>query len=184
VEAELAALASSGATTLVGLMATDAWTQVRDRVAALFGRAGDAGDADAAAEELRHSQEDLLTARAEGDEAAVAEDIEAVWRSRLRRVLRADPAAADELRRLLDELTPAAGAPHVVVTNTVNGGVHHGPVVLGQNFTDLTFHAAGTAYAAGTAHPDATAHPDPDRNPNAAAHPGVDGDPDADGNPV
>lgn len=37
-DAELAALAASGATTVVQLMAQDAWTTVRERVLALFGR--------------------------------------------------------------------------------------------------------------------------------------------------
>jgi hypothetical protein len=150
VEAELAALASSGATTLVGLMASDAWTRVRDRMAAFFGRTG---GADAAAEELRLSQEELLAAHAASDEAAVVEDIEAMWRSRLRRVLRTDPAAADELRRLLGELGPAAGTPTVVVHNSVSGGVQNAPVVQGQNFGDLTFHAPDTARPDGTGGP-------------------------------
>lgn len=137
-EAELAALVSSGATTLVGLMASDAWTQVRDRVAALFGRAG---SEDAAAEELRRSQQDLLAARAEGDEAAVAEDIEAVWQSRLRRVLRTDPAAADELRRLLDELAPMAGAQTAVARNSISG-VQYGPSVQAAQIGHITFQVA------------------------------------------
>ncbi|WP_223187843.1 hypothetical protein [Streptomyces sp. CBMA29] len=139
-------------------MASDAWTQVRDRVAAFFGRAG---STDVAAEELRLSQEDLLAARTEGDEEAVAEDIAAVWRARLRRVLRTDPTAADELRRLLDELAPAAGAQTVVVHNSVSGGVQYGPVVQGQNFTDLTFNSSGTSSgnSSGAAGPDAAGDP-------------------------
>jgi hypothetical protein len=38
VEAELASLAASGATTLVGLMVSETWTQARDRVARSFAR--------------------------------------------------------------------------------------------------------------------------------------------------
>ncbi|WP_308437842.1 hypothetical protein [Streptomyces capitiformicae] len=34
-------------------------------------------------------------------------DAQAEWRNRLRRTLRADPAAAAELRVMLDELAPA-----------------------------------------------------------------------------
>ena len=135
-EAELAALASSGATTLVGLMASDAWAQVSRRLAAFFGRSGD----DGAEEELRLSQEELLAASADDDEGAVA-DVEAVWRARMRQLLRADPSAAAELRALLDELAPAAAAPEVAVTNSVTGGVQHGPVIQGQNFSNLTFHS-------------------------------------------
>ena len=35
-EAELAALAGSGAATLIGLMATDSWTQVKKSLARIF----------------------------------------------------------------------------------------------------------------------------------------------------
>ncbi|WP_322936389.1 hypothetical protein [Actinacidiphila alni] len=143
----MAALVSSGATTVVALMASDAWTQVRDRVAAFFGR----GETTAATAELQRSQDDLLAARAEGDEAAASGDIEAAWRSRLRSVLRADPAAADELRRLLDELAPALDGRTVVVHNSVSGGVQHGPVVQGQNFSDLTISSTSSTSSTGTA---------------------------------
>ncbi|CAM5454626.1 hypothetical protein SCALM49S_06622 [Streptomyces californicus] len=37
-EAELTALAAWGATTFVGLMATEAWSQVRGRLARVLGR--------------------------------------------------------------------------------------------------------------------------------------------------
>jgi hypothetical protein len=140
VEAELAGLASSGAATLVGLMVSDAWAQARDRLAGFFGRGGDVV---ASAEELGLSQEELVAARAVGDEEAEA-DIQAAWRSRLRRALLADPGAADELRSLLEELAPAAGDGSVVVVrNSITGGVQHGPVIQGQNFSGLTFHASG-----------------------------------------
>ncbi|MFI0224504.1 hypothetical protein [Streptomyces lydicus] len=52
-----------------------------------------------------------------------------VWRLRLQRLLREDPAAAVELRRLLDEVAPAE-TPVTVreVRSTVSGGVRYGPV--------------------------------------------------------
>ncbi|MFF2652706.1 hypothetical protein [Streptomyces sp. NPDC058045] len=140
-EAELAALAASGATTLVGLMVSETWTQARDRVARFFARGGEDGSAE---EELRLSRRELMDAQAARDELAGA-DIEAAWRTRLRRVLLADPRAAEELRSLLAELDPdAQHGPAVSVHNTISGGVQHGPVVQGQNFTGLTFGASGT----------------------------------------
>ena len=138
-EAELLTLATSGATTMVGLMVSESWTQARGRIAAFFGRDGSSSDVIEA--ELETARRELATGREEGDELAAA-DIEAQWRTRLRRVLRTDPVAAAELRALLDELAPLveegrAGAVH----NTISGGVQHG-VVQGRDFTGLNFNAA------------------------------------------
>ncbi|MGW3974317.1 hypothetical protein ACWEFD_34120 [Streptomyces ardesiacus] len=141
-EAELAALAASGATTLVGLMVSETWSQARDRVARFFARGADGEVVD---EELRLSEQELVAARASDDELAVA-DIEAGWRLRLRRALQADPGAAEELRLLLAELAPAAAGSDAAVTvhNSVNGGVQNGPVIQGQQFSSLTFYSSGS----------------------------------------
>ncbi|MEV0265016.1 hypothetical protein AB0I49_27255 [Streptomyces sp. NPDC050617] len=145
-EAELAALAASGATTVVGLMASDAWAQAKQRLARFFARGGDESSVD---DELELSRDELTAARDEADQET-AGDVEAGWRLRLRRVLQADPAAADELRALLAELDPAAdGRGTGSVTNTVSGGVQHGPVVQGRDFSNLTFHSSGAAVAPG-----------------------------------
>lgn len=113
VEAELVGLATSGATALVGLMVTDAWSGVRDRVSRFLTRSttpgsggGDGGVQAVVAGELEASRTELAAARADGDDALTA-DIEAQWRIRLRRLLLQDPAAANELRSLLAELAPA-----------------------------------------------------------------------------
>ncbi|MFC5722022.1 hypothetical protein ACFP1Z_17800 [Streptomyces gamaensis] len=127
-EAELAALAASGATTLVGVMVSDAWGQAKGRLAWFFARGG---DEEAAGEELSEAREELVAARAAEDAPLVA-DIEAGWRMRLRRVLQADPAAAEELRRLLAELEPEGGEPAGGVRNSVSGVVHGSVVQSGQ----------------------------------------------------
>lgn len=137
-DAELAALASSGATALVGLMVSDAWVQVRDRVTGFFARGGQAGNV---AEELASSRQELMTAREEGDTDAAA-DAQAVWRAHLRRVLLADPAAAGELRALLAEVEPMTGQGSTAVHNVVSGGTQYGPVVQGGQISGLTFHSA------------------------------------------
>ncbi|GGZ89907.1 hypothetical protein ACFOOM_08675 [Streptomyces echinoruber] len=141
-EAELAALAASGASTMVTLMVSDAWEQVRARVVRLFARGGD----EAAVEgELRGARSELLAAHDAGDVDA-AGDVEEEWRLRLRRVLRADPMAARELRRLLDELdelgSQGADQPVVSVRNTITGATVNGPVFQGQQFSHLTFTSA------------------------------------------
>lgn len=90
-------------------------------------------------EELGRSQQELMAARAAQDELAGA-DIEAEWRARLRRVLQADPQAAEELRCLLAELQPSIDGNHgASVHNSISGGVQNGPVVQGQYFSGLTF---------------------------------------------
>jgi hypothetical protein len=135
VDAELTALAAAGATALVQQMVTDGWTQVRDRVVALFSRGR---DEEAVQGELEESRADLVAARDAGDEEAVA-DAKAEWRNRLRRALRADPEAAAELRALLDELTPSADdQPKGTVYNAITGGVQHGMVIQAHSVGDLT----------------------------------------------
>ncbi|WP_229924433.1 hypothetical protein [Streptomyces sulfonofaciens] len=130
---ELTALAASGATALVQQMVNDGWAQVRERLARAFsrGRPGPGDEAGAGAEavravreELEASREDLVAAREAGDQDVEA-DVEAEWRSRLRRALHADPRFAEELRGLLDGLGPQAPADAGGDTyNTVIGGAH------------------------------------------------------------
>ncbi|MEV0531167.1 hypothetical protein [Kitasatospora sp. NPDC050463] len=122
-------LVTSGATTLVGLMATEAWTQARSRFAALFGR-GEGDETEAAA--LERSRAVITRAQESGDTGAV-DDLTGTWRGRLRQALLEDPGAADELQRILDEFRPqlpnrGAGIQY----NTVSGTVH-GNVIQAQN---------------------------------------------------
>ncbi|MGX1638525.1 hypothetical protein ACWGUL_31245, partial [Streptomyces albidoflavus] len=62
----------------------------------------------------------------------------------LRRLLRADPGAAAELRALLDEIAPAEpAAGGVVINNTVSGGTHHAPVIQVGQLGHGTFGSRG-----------------------------------------
>lgn len=113
VEAELAGLVVSGATTLAGMIVTDAWSAVKDRVGAMFGRGG-RGREESVLRELEELRGDLTAARARGDEAGAAEvvaDVERLLRRRLSRLLAEQPSLAGEVRELLTE-----------VGNTVNNG--------------------------------------------------------------
>ncbi|MFE7193592.1 hypothetical protein [Kitasatospora sp. NPDC057541] len=112
-EAEIAQLVTTGATTVVGLMATEAWTQLRSRLAGLLGRGRDAEEVSAELEEIR-----VEVVRADGDEELV-DDQRAELRNRIRRLLRQDPQVAEELRALLEEFTPRQ-PQSVVVHHTVN----------------------------------------------------------------
>ncbi|GAB2963440.1 hypothetical protein GCM10023080_025290 [Streptomyces pseudoechinosporeus] len=128
-DAELTALAAAGATALVQQMVTDGWVNVRDRVVAFFSRGS---EEEVIEGELEESRAELAAAWAAEDEEAAA-DVQASWRSRLRRTLRDNPEAVAELRALLDELAPqSAASQHSTVHNihnTINGGVHHGTVI-------------------------------------------------------
>lgn len=141
-EPELAALTSTAATTLVGLMVTDTWGRARDRVVRFLTR-GDADRSPAAEADLDVVRAELTDAVDSGDEPLLA-DAEAEWRTRLRRLLVADPVAAAELRALLDELAPLAAEAeaerHGTVHNVVSGEVA-GPVVQGRDFSNLTIQA-------------------------------------------
>ncbi|MFH9422589.1 hypothetical protein [Streptomyces sp. NPDC017529] len=138
-DAELTALATAGATTLVQQMVTEGWSQARARVAAFFSRRRGGGEEEALEGELEESRTELVAAQRSGDEEGAA-DVAAEWRVRLRRVLRDDPEAAEELRLLLAELRPEAeaGASVREVHNTISGGVHHGTVIQAGVISRLT----------------------------------------------
>ncbi|MFD4503970.1 hypothetical protein [Streptomyces sp. NPDC058457] len=99
---EIADLAQTAGTTMVALMATQAWESARDGVVALWRRYQPAR-AEAVGGELAAAREDLLLARASGDTGTEAE-LTAEWQARVRRLLLAQPEVADELRRILGEL--------------------------------------------------------------------------------
>ncbi|MFF7012333.1 hypothetical protein ACFY9Y_22665 [Streptomyces fimicarius] len=98
--AELVALAQSAGTTLVGLMATDAWERTRDGVVAFWQRARPER-ADAVAAELSNTREDLSA------DTDTEGELAAEWQGRIRRLLTDQPQVAEELQRLLDELSPS-----------------------------------------------------------------------------
>ncbi|MCX5555336.1 hypothetical protein [Streptomyces sp. NBC_00038] len=94
-------LAQTAGTTVVALMATDAWQQARDGVVALWRRVRPA-QADEVGTALEETREEILVVRRDGDSAG-AEDLERDWRRRLRRLLAADPSVAQELEDVLAE---------------------------------------------------------------------------------
>ncbi len=94
-------LAQTAGTTVVALMATDAWQRTREGVVALWRRVrpAQADEVDMALEETR---EEILSAQSQGDSAG-ADDLEREWRRRLRRLLIADSSIAEELEEVLAE---------------------------------------------------------------------------------
>lgn len=114
---EISALAGAAGTTVVSLLATEAWQSARDGVVAIWRRVHPerAGTVDADLEETRTN---VLAARLAGD-AEAEQALVGEWQSRLRRLLAADPSLAAELRVLLDELGPPAAESGTAITMSV-----------------------------------------------------------------
>src|SRR6266545_1878913 len=95
---DLGQLAQAGATAIVGLMATDLWTQVQARVAKLFS-AGDLAREREATSDLEELRRTWTTA----DETQQAEVV-AELRGRLKERLRSDPQLAEQFDALVAEI--------------------------------------------------------------------------------
>ncbi|MFF7331251.1 hypothetical protein [Streptomyces sp. NPDC008150] len=116
-EAELAVLAASGATTIVQLMAQDAWTTAKERVLALFGGRGADGAGSVEAEL------DATRAVAVGADDARLALSASRWQARLLALLQQDPSAAGQLRALVTGPADGTGSVHNVVSGEVRGPV-------------------------------------------------------------
>ncbi|MGA5504003.1 hypothetical protein [Streptomyces umbrinus] len=133
-EAELAALAASGATALVGLIVSESWDRAKSGLVRFFGRRT---SDEAADEELQSELEELGRAWAAGD-AAARERVQAGLRRRLEGIFQEDSEAAVELAQLLSAVAPDASRTFV---NLVGGGVNYGPAFQGSHIHGgITFH--------------------------------------------
>lgn len=115
---EIVDLARSAGTTVVALMATDAWQRVRDSLATLWNRS-QPNRTDGIIGELESTREDILAARESGDPETELELTEE-WSGRVRRLLANDPSAVEELRRILDELATAEPVTGAQVHTTIH----------------------------------------------------------------
>jgi hypothetical protein len=118
---ELDTLASSAATTLVALMATDAWSQVKPVFRNLWVRLRPDG-ADRVSADLDDAETAVAAARSRRDvdaEAAVRTE----WQGRLRGLLSTDPSAPADVERVLRELAPhlTSAAPQVTMRANARG---------------------------------------------------------------
>ncbi|MEU2588279.1 hypothetical protein ABZ612_36615 [Streptomyces avermitilis] len=140
-DSELAALAASGATTLVSLMVTDSWTHARDLVGRFFSRSGADGTA---ITDLDTARTQLLSAEATEDTQAT-HAITEQWHTCLQRHLQASAATGNDLRKLLTSLQRIANNPDTqpsTVHNDISGGAQHGPVIQSGRIVGLTVHHA------------------------------------------
>jgi len=130
-ETELAVLAASGATTIVQLMAQDAWTTAKERVLALFGGRGANGVESVEAE----LDETHAVAVADGDDVGLAPFV-SQWQARLLVLLQQDPGTAEQVRALVAESADRTGS----VQNVISGGEFRGPVIQTRTINgDLNF---------------------------------------------
>ncbi|MFE3657317.1 hypothetical protein [Streptomyces sp. NPDC059165] len=119
-DAEVALLAQSVGTTLVALMATDAWQHMRDGITRLWRRT-QPERADTVAAELEAGREDVLAAIATDDQETL-DELRLQWQGSVRRLLVARPAAVEELRALLDQLDPDGSAARQITQHATASG--------------------------------------------------------------
>ncbi|MEV0870657.1 MULTISPECIES: hypothetical protein [Streptomyces] len=123
-DAEVALLAHSAGSTLVALMATDAWQHMRDGITRLWRRT-QPERADTVAAELEAGREDVLTATAADDQQTL-DELRLQWQGAVRRLLVARPDAIQELRALLDQLDPEGSTMRRITQHATASG--HGRV--------------------------------------------------------
>ena len=110
---EIAELARTAGTTMVTLMAGQAWESAREGLVSLWQRF-QPDRAEAVCGELEATREDLLLAQRTGD-ADTESELTAEWQAKVRRLLIARPEVAEELRRILAELSPQPAEAQSVV---------------------------------------------------------------------
>ena len=120
---------------LVGAIATDTWPRVREAVTGLWRRVHPQ-KADHIGTDLDELREQVLLARRDGD-TGTERAFEGAWQVRLQQLLRADPALADEMRRVLDQvLTPALTPAEQARVGTI--------IMTGSSHDSSTFTQIGT----------------------------------------
>ena len=110
---EIAELARTAGTTMVTLIAGQAWESAREGLVSLWQRF-QPDRAEAVGGELEATREDLLLAQRTGD-ADTESELTAEWQAKVRRLLIARPEVAEELRRILAELSPQPAEAQSVV---------------------------------------------------------------------
>lgn len=127
-DAETGALASTAATTVVALLATDAWAQVKKELGDLWRRFRPS-HAEVVEADIAQAHEEAVA----GDEA-VARTLVIEWESRLRRLLATDQAVAGELARVIGALAShLPGDENVTVTQRGSASGHGTVIQVGRD---------------------------------------------------
>ncbi|MFF2076974.1 hypothetical protein ACFVXG_19695 [Kitasatospora sp. NPDC058162] len=106
-EDELALFVQTAGTTLVALMATDAFQRTKDGVLGMWRRVRP-GESEAVGEQMDATRAALLHAQTDGNEDR-AQELSNWWQERLSLLFDADPSTAETLRKAL-----AHGASHPI----------------------------------------------------------------------
>jgi hypothetical protein len=122
---DVGTLAETGATALVTAMATDAWTQVRVRVARLLGR-GDAERERAALDELDETYAALEVAIGDDESRDVQVELRALLRARLR----SDQELAVQFLALIEDVREQLGQSTQPVVLTQRAAANQGGTVI------------------------------------------------------
>jgi len=126
-------------TALVGAIATSTWQQVRDAVTGLWLRVHPEQEDSGVGTELDDLREQVLQARRDGD-TGTERALEGAWQLRLQQLLRADPALAAELRRVLDQvLTPALTPAEQTRVGIIMTGSSHDSSTFTQIGTQVNY---------------------------------------------
>src|SRR5260370_2019777 len=129
-DGELVALAGSAATTIVTLLASDGWGEVKEMIGGLWRRFRPE-QADAAEQELDRAHAEIATA-----DETVFLAISREWESRLLRLLAADADAAAELSRILTKLSRSRAAQQRgAVRQTAKASGHSTAIPVGGDAT-------------------------------------------------
>jgi hypothetical protein len=102
-------------------------------VARVFGR----GKPDAAIERRLDATRQQLTTAEPGETEALRISLAGQWQARFADKLADQPELAAEVDALIADLQALLPTVSGNVTNTIRGGVVHGPVIMGRDFGDV-----------------------------------------------
>ncbi|MGW1558524.1 hypothetical protein ACWCQ1_18660 [Streptomyces sp. NPDC002144] len=112
-DAAALALVTTSANSLVSLMTSEVWEQVKGGVAALFRRGRTGGDGPIE-DELEESARELRASLESGDQDT-QDELRQQWRGKLRRLIRDEPELIAELQSLLSEWSSLDSAKEGIV---------------------------------------------------------------------
>ncbi|MFI0779335.1 hypothetical protein [Streptomyces sp. NPDC021212] len=139
---ELQALALSGATTLVGAMATDAWETARNRAAGLLGRHDPAQESALKAQLDNNS---VLVSRAENTEQA-RQALVPMWHMQLEQLLQQERDTAGELTVLINDICAALPDSQKSWAQKVQNNIaSNGGLVIAAQDGNVFMHQAATS---------------------------------------
>jgi hypothetical protein len=101
VDIDIAAMVGAGGTALVELMLTDAWAEAKYIAARIFRRRDEDND-EAILGDLEESRQSVASAAQSENSADLRSELEAEWRSRMRRAVGQSPANVAALKELID----------------------------------------------------------------------------------